>query len=89
MPVIKSAKKALRQARKREAQNKLVKAAIKESVKFLHKAIDSGDRAQIQTLLPTAYKKIDKAAKRGLVHQNTAARQKSRLSKRVNKILQG
>ncbi len=81
MPITHAAKKALRQSRSREARNALVKRAMKEAVKSLRKAVDSKDAEKIKSFLPAAYKKIDKAAKIGLLHKNTAARRKSRLAK--------
>lgn len=88
MPITTSAKKALRQSRRRETQNKIVKRALAATVKSLRKAIEGNDAEKIRALLPAAYQKIDKAAKKGLIHQNAASRQKSLLQKRVNKVLQ-
>ncbi len=82
----KSAKKAIRQSERRRVFNlrrlRAMKAAIKE-VKKLAAAKDS----KALELLHVAYKAIDKAAKRGVIKKNTAARKKSRLAKLVNKSL--
>ena len=85
MPIIKSAKKALRQSKKREAKNKVVKRELKKAIKGLRQASQAKDSKKVEELMPMIYKKIDKAAKRGLIKKNTASRKKSRLSKAVNK----
>lgn len=73
MPVIKSAIKKLRQDKKKTAVNKKIKQQLDSVVKGIKKAK--------KTSLEEAYSKIDKAAKRGVIHSNKAARLKSQLSK--------
>lgn len=84
MPNTNSAKKALRQDAKRAKINLAVKKAYKEAVKAAKAAItakkDSAD------LIKDAQKKLDKAAKRGVIKQNTAARKLSRLMKMTKKV---
>ncbi|MEK7673683.1 MAG: 30S ribosomal protein S20 [Patescibacteria group bacterium] len=86
MPKIKSAKKALRQSEKRRVKNLKRKREIKVAVKGLSKALIGKDKESAEKYLKLAYKKIDKAAKT-FVHKNKASRMKSRLAKKVNKIL--
>jgi small subunit ribosomal protein S20 len=76
MPVIKSARKKLKQDKKREKANKELKLAFRDAVKTAHKT---------KTLdkITKAVKLTDKAVKKGLIHKNKAARIKSRLSKLV------
>lgn len=74
MPVIKSAKKKLRQDKKRTLQNQAVKEAFVESVKKAKKSPNAES-------LRLATRAIDKAAKHHLIHRNKAARIKSALSK--------
>lgn len=81
MPIIQSAKKALRQSKKRQAKNLQKKNAYKNSVKELKKSVTAGKNADTANLLSKAYKAIDKAAKTGVIKKNKAARLKSKASK--------
>jgi len=81
MPIKANAKKALRQAIKRTAWNKVRKDAFRGAIKDAKKAT-SLDEAK--KLIQTAQKALDKAAKRGVIKKNTAARKLSRLMKSVN-----
>ncbi len=85
MPIIKGAKKALRQADRRNVFNTRRKAELKDSVKAVQKAVVVGDTKKAQELLSSAYKAIDKAAKRGVIKANTANRKKSRLSAAIKR----
>lgn len=78
MPVTKQAKKKLRKDIKREKINKKIKAGFKKVVK------DTRENANVKTLSVSA-KTIDKAAKKGVIHKNKAARIKSRLAKLTSK----
>lgn len=86
MPIIKSAKKALRQSRRRQYRNQIVKKDLKKTIKILKKTVGDKETIKAKELMPMVYKKLDKAAKRGLIKKNTASRYKSRLSRLVNKI---
>ena len=86
MPITKSAKKALRQSKKRARRNKIVKAEIKTLVKKSRKFITLQEIEKAQELVRAAVKKIDKAAQKGILKKNTAARKKSRLMKKLNLI---
>jgi small subunit ribosomal protein S20 len=85
MPITKGAEKALRGSKRKQVFNVRRKAAMKDVTKEVVKAATAGDTAKAKELLPKAYKAIDKAAKRGVIKENTAARKKSRLSARVKK----
>ena len=74
MPIILSAKKKLRQSQKHQTRNIKVKSAFKKALK---KARLEPTKKNIQL----AYSAIDKAAKKHIIHKNTAARLKSRLTK--------
>ena len=76
MAITKSAKKAHRQAQKRKVFNALRKDALKAALKGTRTA-KKGDVAAIAA----AYKAIDKAAKRGLIKKNTAARRKAKVAR--------
>ncbi len=85
MPITKGAEKALRQSKRKQVFNVRRKNAMKDVVKGVEKAVAAGDVKKAQELLPKAYQAIDKAAKRGVIKDNTAARKKSRLSARIKK----
>ena len=83
MPITKGAEKALRQSERKKVFNIRRKNVMKDVVKEVQKAAIAGDSAKAKELLPKAYQAIDKAAKRGVIKENTAARKKSRLTARV------
>lgn len=78
MPIIKSAKKALRQSTKRRAENQIWKNKLNEAVK-------KATAEKSPAFLSQAYKTIDKSAKRGLIKKNKASRMKSKLAKLLRK----
>ena len=81
-----SAEKQMRQSRKRRARNRKNLTAVKSQVKKLRASIASGDAQAAGKLLPETIGQIDKAAKKGIVHRNAAARYKSRLTRRLNSL---
>ncbi len=81
MPITKGAQKAHRVSERKRVFNIRRKSAMKDVTKAIDKAVTSGDAKKATELLPTAYKAIDKAAKNGIIKENTAARKKSRLSR--------
>jgi small subunit ribosomal protein S20 len=83
MPITKGAKKAVRQHARKRIFNIRRKNALADTVKDVQKAVVVGDVKAAQSLLPKAYQAIDKAAKRGVIKSNTAARKKARLTARV------
>ncbi len=83
MPITKGAMKANRQAKKKQIFNIRRKNVMSDVVKDVNKAVTAGDVAKAKEILPKAYQAIDKAAKRGVIKGNTAARKKSRLTARV------
>ncbi|HEC30578.1 MAG TPA: 30S ribosomal protein S20 [Candidatus Yonathbacteria bacterium] len=86
MPITKGAKKAHRASLKKKVFNDRRKRAMKDAVKNIKNLVTKKDKDSANSSLPTAYKAIDKAAKRGIIKKNTAARKKSRLSKMIAKI---
>ena len=84
MPIIKSAKKALRVSAVRKAQNDLTRAKVKSAVKGLKIAVTKKTK-DVSSLLQTAYRELDIAAKKNVIHPNKAARMKSRLTKLIPK----
>ena len=86
MPNIKSAKKRVLVAERNHAKNVAVKSRIKTAVRRVLEALKDNTE-KVQELLNGAYKVIDKSVSKGVLHKNTAARKKSRLTKFVNKTL--
>lgn len=86
MPITKSAKKALRQSRKRRLFNLQRTKKMKSLVKQVRDLLKEKKREEALKILPQVYKAIDKAAKRGVIKKNTASRKKSRLTKAIQKI---
>ena len=85
MPITKGAHKAHRSSLKKHVFNVRRKTAMNDTVKKLRKMVTEGKVEDAQALLPKAYKAIDKAAKRGVIKDNTASRKKSRLSAAIKK----
>lgn len=86
MPITKSAKKALRQNKKRRKRNLQKSRFLKDQIKILKKFIAAKDKKIALDFLPMVYKTIDKSVKNKIVAKNAAARLKSRLTKEVNKL---
>lgn len=87
MPVIKSAKKQMRQSIKRHARNYPVRNELKSQFKKELKYISEGKLEEAVKFLPEVYSLIDTACKKHHIHPNNASRKKSRLAKALN-ILQ-
>lgn len=86
MPNIKSAKKRVLIAEKNRLKNVSFKSSIKTAVKKVLEALKS-DTDKVQEYLNNVYKLFDKAVSKKVLHKNTAARKKSRLTRKVNKEL--
>ena len=82
MANIKSAKKRALTALKRNERNKMVKSSLRTAIR---KFVEAGT-AEAQPKLNDAFAALDKAASKGVIHKNTAARKKARLAKRLNKV---
>lgn len=78
-----SARKRARQSATRRAVNKSRRSALRTQLKKVIAAVESGDGAAAQAEFGKAVVALDKAATKGLVHQNQAARRKSRLAAKV------
>jgi small subunit ribosomal protein S20 len=82
---IKSAIKRNRQNEKRRIQNRVYRGSARTYVKKAILAIESGEKDTAETAVKRAVSALDKAASKGVVHKNNAARRKSRLLKRYSK----
>jgi len=86
MPIIKSAKKALRSSMRKRVYNVRRQQTLRDAIKAVSKSIAKGERKEAEALMRDAYQAIDKAAKRGVIKTNTAARKKSRLMAALKKV---
>jgi small subunit ribosomal protein S20 len=84
VPNIKSAEKRVRYIEKRTARNVAIRSSVKTAIRRFKAVADAGDLSQAQEEYKKAASVIDKAAQKGVVHRNAAARKKSSLAKRLN-----
>ncbi|OGI60007.1 30S ribosomal protein S20 [Candidatus Nomurabacteria bacterium RIFCSPHIGHO2_01_FULL_38_19] len=82
MPITKSAKKAIRGSLRKKTFNDQRKRIMKEVIKKIEK-LSKTNKTEALKLLSSAFQVIDKAAQKGVIKKNNAARKKSRLSKLV------
>ncbi|PIS17528.1 MAG: 30S ribosomal protein S20 [Candidatus Nealsonbacteria bacterium CG09_land_8_20_14_0_10_42_14] len=85
MPIIKSAKKALRQSIKRGERNSIYRNKVKSLLKQARSLVGQKKIKEAKNLLPQIYQALDKAAKVGVIKKNAASRNKSRIAKLVEK----
>jgi len=76
----------MRQGLKHRDRNRRNLSRLKTQIKRLRGAIAKGDASTIKGALDETVGEIDKAARKGVIHDNAAARYKSRLSRRVNAL---
>jgi len=81
----KSALKAHRQNVKRREHNRHMRTRLRHALRDIRAAIDTNDPAQVKDALRQTISLVDKLAGKGLIHRNTAARYKSRLSTRISR----
>lgn len=84
MPNIKSAIKRVKTSEDRRAHNASIKSAMRTAIKTFEAYVTNNDVENAKSAFALASKKLDKAARRGIIHKNVAARQKSRLAKKLN-----
>ena len=80
MANIKSAKKRVRVIKTKTLRNKMIKSALKTSIKKADAAEGQAKEAAVRA----AIKKVDQACAKGILHKNAAARKKSQLAKKLN-----
>jgi len=81
-----SAKKRVRQNAKRRTINRARKSQVKTQIKHLEAAFDKGDVQAASEQLKAVIQKLDKTAATSTMHKKTAARKKSRLTRRLNAL---
>ena len=86
MPNIKSVMKNDIKSKRQNLVNKAAKSALKTTVKKFDSAITSGDKDLADAAFKAAVKSVDKAVKKGILHKNTAARKKSSMAVKMNKL---
>ncbi|SDF05597.1 30S ribosomal protein S20 [Sporomusa acidovorans] len=84
MPNIKSSERSVKTDAERRARNYSVRSAIKTSTRKVEEAVHAGKADEAKNLLINAASIIDKAAAKGVIHKNAAARKKSRLAHKAN-----
>ncbi len=86
MPNIKSAKKRVLVTEKKTKENKMIKSALKTSIKKFLAAVNAGDKETSTALYPETVSAIDSAASKGILHKNNAANKKAKLAKKLAAI---
>ncbi len=86
MPNIKSAKKRVLVNKAKALQNKSARSALKTDLKKFEAAVAEGNRSEAEGAYKVAVKAVDKAAVNGLLHRNNAARKKSSMTVKLNKL---
>lgn len=86
MPQRRTAIKDLRKNRKQHLHNLDIKTDLRKTIKKFLALITAKNATEAQSALKLVYKKLDKAAKRHILHDNTASRRKARFSKLVKSI---
>ena len=86
MPNIKSSKKDVIRSKVAYEKNKADKSEMKTVIKKFESALEAGDRAVAENAYKQAVGIVDKAVNKGILHKNTAARKKSSMTLRLNKL---
>jgi small subunit ribosomal protein S20 len=81
-----SALKQMRQSLKHKARNRRNLSLVRSQIRKLREVVAKGDAEAAGKLLPETVGAIDKAARKGVIHDNAAARYKSRLTRHVSEI---
>ena len=80
MPNSKQGKKRVRQNETRRAENKVARTSMRSAMK---RVLGADTKSDAEAALPMAMKRIDKAAKKNVIHDNAAARYKNRLARNI------
>lgn len=82
----KSAAKQARRSEARRLRNRFWRARLRTQIKKLRAAIGAGDKETAASMLPETLGLVDRTSRAGVIHDNTAARTKSRLQGAFNKL---
>ena len=86
MPNIKSAKKRVKVIANKTLRNQMIKSNLKTCIKNFEAFAAKSDKANAVEACKLAFKRIDQAVAKGILHKNTGARKKAQLSLKLNKI---
>ena len=86
MPNIKSSKKDVISSKIAYEKNKADKSALKTNLKKFEAAVEGGDKTAAKEAYTVAVQSVDKAVGKGLLHKNNAARKKSSMTLKLNKL---
>jgi len=86
LPNIKSQIKRVKTAARQQQRNKAVRTELKTWIKKFNQAVAAGDEEQAFSLLKTASKKLDTAARKGIIHKNNAANRKAAIWRKFNQL---
>jgi small subunit ribosomal protein S20 len=89
LPIIKSARKQVRKDEKRRLHNRSIRSLCRTNVIKAGRLIASGELEAAREAVTVAVSSLDKAAEKGVIHPNNAARRKARLIKKLNQALAG
>jgi small subunit ribosomal protein S20 len=81
----KSAKKRIRQNSRRRVRNARIRTRARSSVRTARGVVEGGDSTSGDAAVKSAIQELDRAAAKGVIHRNNAARRKSRLQKQLAK----
>ena len=88
MPNIKSAKKRVKVIRTKTLRNQVIKTNLKTCIKKFDECVANADAQNAVSACKLAFKKIDQAVAKGILHKNTASRRKSQYAAKMNNIAQ-
>ena len=80
MANIKSAMKRVKVTEKQNLRNRMIKSALKTSIRRYDEALQSGDQAAADQAYTNAVSTVDRAAAKGVIHKNAASRKKAQLA---------
>ena len=86
MPNIKSSIRSVKTDAERRAKNAPIKAALRNAARKVEAQAATGAKEDAQATMAAATGLLDKAARKGIIHKNAAARKKSRLAKKINAL---
>lgn len=89
MPIIKSAKKRVKQTEKATIRNAKTKRTLREAVKAFHKALAEGNAEEVAKTHAAVNSAIDTAAKKNIIHKNKAARRKAAINNEARGVAAG
>lgn len=86
MPITKSAQRQLKKSRERRRRNRPAKSSLRTAIKKVRVGLEGRDREAAEKAFAQAVPVVDKAASKGLIHKNAAARYKSRLARQLHAL---